>query len=161
MGSFGKGSLQKIFRNFQRNFRKLSAEFPHPFLTQYNISSANFRKFSAEFPQTFRKNPFANDPISELLTKRRLPCGTGPLSEQSVQHCFHCCCHGNCTLAVTALLLQSLLLLRSLCHSSLLPVRELAIVLLGQAIDPTLNLRKWQMVRRLGLTRDKSRRRKR
>ena len=71
MGSFGKGSLQKIFRNFQRNFRKLSAEFPHPCLTQCNISSANFRKFSAEFPQTFRKNPFANDPISELLILKR------------------------------------------------------------------------------------------
>ena len=26
--------------------------------------SANFRELSAEFPQTFRKNPFANDPIS-------------------------------------------------------------------------------------------------
>ena len=34
MGSFGKGSLQKIFRKFLRNFRKLSAEFPRPFLAQ-------------------------------------------------------------------------------------------------------------------------------
>ena len=34
MGSFGKGSLQKSFRKFPRNFRKLSAEFPHPFLAQ-------------------------------------------------------------------------------------------------------------------------------
>ena len=55
-----------IAENFPRNFRKLSAEFPHPFLAQY---FANFREFSAEFPQTFRKNPFPNDPISELLSQ--------------------------------------------------------------------------------------------
>ena len=60
MGSFGKGSLQKIFRKFPRNFRTLSWRNKTHFC-------AHFREFSAEFPQTFRKNPFANDPISELL----------------------------------------------------------------------------------------------
>ena len=34
MGSFGKESLQKSFRKLPRNFRKLSTELPHPFLTQ-------------------------------------------------------------------------------------------------------------------------------
>ena len=67
MGSFGKGSLQKIFRKFPRNFRKLSAEFPHPFLAQWNAFLCKFprifRRISANFPQ----NPFANDPIGELL----------------------------------------------------------------------------------------------
>ena len=34
MGSFGKGSLQKMFCKYPLNFRKLSAEFPRPSLTQ-------------------------------------------------------------------------------------------------------------------------------
>ena len=53
MGSFGRGHCRK----FSANFRKLSAEFPHPFLTQSNVFLANFGELSAEFPQTFRKNP--------------------------------------------------------------------------------------------------------
>ena len=59
--SFGKGSLQKMFRNFLRNFRKLSAEFPHPCLMQYNVFFASLHEFSTKFPRAFRKNPFAND----------------------------------------------------------------------------------------------------
>ena len=62
MGSFGKGSLQKIFRKCPRNFHKLSAPFPGA-IKRISL------QISAEFPQTFRKNPFANDPISELLRK--------------------------------------------------------------------------------------------
>ena len=58
MRSFEKGSLQKKMQQISAKFRKLSPEFQHPFLTQSNV----FFKF----PQTFRKNPFANDPISEL-----------------------------------------------------------------------------------------------
>ena len=66
MGSLGKGSLQKIFRKFPRNFRKLSEPFPGAIKLISLQISANFSaEFSANFPQ---KNPFANDPISELLT---------------------------------------------------------------------------------------------
>ena len=72
LGATSRKSLQNIFRKFPRNFRKLSAQFPHSFLMQSKkrfIFVANFREFSAEFLQTFRKKkPFANDPISELLT---------------------------------------------------------------------------------------------
>ena len=64
MGSFGKGSLQKHFRNF----RNISANFPQNFRTLSDAIKRIFRELSAEFPQTFRENPFANDPISELLT---------------------------------------------------------------------------------------------
>ena len=67
MGSFGKGSLQKIFRNFPRNFRN----FPQNFRTLSWRNKAYFLQISANFPQNFRKlsakNPFANDPISVLL----------------------------------------------------------------------------------------------
>ena len=67
MGSFGKGSLQKVSRKFRANVRKLSADIPHSFLTQ---QETYFVQFSADFPQKLRKKkPFANDPISELLKK--------------------------------------------------------------------------------------------
>ena len=48
VGSFRKGPLQKISANFCEIFRKLSAEFPRPFLMQSNV-------FSTKFPQNFRK----------------------------------------------------------------------------------------------------------
>ena len=48
MGSFGKGSLQKVFRRFPRNFRRISAPYP-------GAIKHSFRELSAEFPQTFRK----------------------------------------------------------------------------------------------------------
>ena len=67
-GVVREGVIAENFPQSPRNFRKLSAEFPHPFLTQWNVFLANFRKISAEFPQTFRNDPFANDPISELLS---------------------------------------------------------------------------------------------
>ena len=67
-GIVREGVIAEIFPKMSAKFPQLSAEFPHPFLTQSNVSFANFRELSAEFPQTFRKNPFANDPISELLT---------------------------------------------------------------------------------------------
>ena len=58
MGSFGKGSmgsLQKIVRKFLWNFRKLSAEFLHPFLTQSSVLFFKFPRIiwriSANFPQ--------------------------------------------------------------------------------------------------------------
>ena len=67
MGSFGKGSLQKnsahfreISANFLQNFCTLSCRNKTHFLR-------NFHNISAEFPQTFCKNPFANDPKSEVL----------------------------------------------------------------------------------------------
>ena len=66
MGSFGKGSLQKFSTNFREifaTFRRISAPFPDALKSML----ANFCELSAEFPQTFCKNPFANDPISELL----------------------------------------------------------------------------------------------
>ena len=59
-GRSGRGHCRKISAKFPRNFRTLSWRNKTYF-------SANFRECSAEFPQTFRKNPFANDPISELL----------------------------------------------------------------------------------------------
>ena len=73
MGSFGKGSLQKVFCKFRKisakKIRRISAPFPDA--TKRIFS--NFREFSVEILQTFRKNPFANDPIlSELLN-----CGDG------------------------------------------------------------------------------------
>ena len=46
------------------NFHEISAEFPH-------------LQIFAEFPQTFRKHPFANDPISELLSYRKEKPGAG------------------------------------------------------------------------------------
>ena len=57
MGSFGKGSLQPTFR-------RISAPFPDAIQC---IVFVLFPRISAEFPQTFRQNPFANDPTSELL----------------------------------------------------------------------------------------------
>ena len=55
-------------------FPQISAKFLQNFCTLSWRNStyvfANFRDFSAEFPQTFRKNPFANDPISELLSTK-------------------------------------------------------------------------------------------
>ena len=66
-GVVREGVIAENIPQSPRNFRKLSAEFPHPSLTQWNVFFANFRKISAEFPQTFRNDPFANDPISELL----------------------------------------------------------------------------------------------
>ena len=65
MGSFGKGSLQKNFPQISAEISaEFSARFPGAIKTHF---FANFREFSAKCPQTFRKNPFANDPISELL----------------------------------------------------------------------------------------------
>ena len=46
------------------HFPRISAEFRNPFLTRIFLKCP---QNSAEFPQTFRQNPFANDPISELL----------------------------------------------------------------------------------------------
>ena len=64
MGSFGKGPLQKIFREF-------SAKFPQNFRT---LSWRN-KTYFFKFPRTFRrisdfpqKKTFANDPKSELLS---------------------------------------------------------------------------------------------
>ena len=62
MGSFGKGSLKKMF------CRKCSAEFPQilrNFCTHRIFAKCH--KISAEFPQTFRENTFTNDPFCELL----------------------------------------------------------------------------------------------
>ena len=76
MGSFGKGSLQKIFRKisakFPQTFRRISAPFPD---AMKRISCKFPQKFSAEFPQTFRNDPFANDPIplSALLLRSEPP----------------------------------------------------------------------------------------
>ena len=60
-------------RTFSANFHEISANFPQNFLTlswcNKTYFPRNFREFSAEFPQTFRKNPFANAPISELLSE--------------------------------------------------------------------------------------------
>ena len=71
-GRSGRGHCRKI----SANFRESSANFPQNFRTlswrNKTHFFANFREFSAEFPQTFRKNPFANDPISELLTLETL-----------------------------------------------------------------------------------------
>ena len=67
VGSFGKGSLQKCFREFLRNLRKLSVEFR----TLPDARKRSFCKFPAiitEFPQNSPQNkPFAHEPISELL----------------------------------------------------------------------------------------------
>ena len=52
-----------IADNFLQNFHGISALFPGA----TNRTFANILKFPTEFPQVFRKNPFANDPISELL----------------------------------------------------------------------------------------------
>ena len=66
MWLIGKGSLQRIIHRFSAKFRKLSAEFQH-----FPGAKTVLLQISANFPQsfckTFRKKPFANDPISELL----------------------------------------------------------------------------------------------
>ena len=73
-GRSGRGHCRK----FSAHFCEISANFPQNFRTlswrNKTYFSANFREISTEFPQTFRKNPFANDPISELLT-----CYTGAM----------------------------------------------------------------------------------
>ena len=68
-GRSGRGHCRKV----SANCCKISAPFPQNFRTlswrNKTYFFANFREFSAEFPQTFRENPFANDPISELLIR--------------------------------------------------------------------------------------------
>ena len=53
------------------DFTQISAKFPQT----YRRISAPFKQneFSANFPQNFRKNPFANDPIGQLLKPLSLP----------------------------------------------------------------------------------------
>ena len=62
MGSFGKGSLQKIFHKFPRNFRGS----PQNFRTLSCRNKTHFLHISANFPQNFCKNPFANNPIYKM-----------------------------------------------------------------------------------------------
>ena len=65
VGSFGKGSLQKMFckfsAKFPQTFHRILALFPDAMNRVLQISAKIFRK-------TLSKNPFANEPISELLT---------------------------------------------------------------------------------------------
>ena len=51
-------------RTLSENFRKLCAEVPHSFLTRSNAFLQNSaKKVPQNFHRSFRKNPFANDPI--------------------------------------------------------------------------------------------------
>ena len=53
-------NFPQISAKFPQTFRRISAPFP-------GAIKCISLQISANFPQNFRKNPFANDPISELL----------------------------------------------------------------------------------------------
>ena len=65
-GRSGRGHSRKFSANsarFPRTFRNLSWR-------KKTVLKRMVLLISANFPQNFRKRPFANDPISELLTKK-------------------------------------------------------------------------------------------
>ena len=93
MGPFGKGviadNLPQTPANFPQTLRRISAPFPDAIKVFFFLGGgANFCQFSAEFPQTFHKNPFANDPISELLRKFSLLLGIGKWGDTTYRAIF-------------------------------------------------------------------------
>ena len=94
MGFLGKVSLQKYFAKISMKFSQPPRNV-HALPWRKDCMCANFRNFPQSFHTTSCKNPFANDPISELRMFGNIICTHGRPTEDYLP-CNELCSHGKC-----------------------------------------------------------------